>query len=193
MAAELGLVLYKLGHCSEAEALLRRAIIGLEPGNRTYSHLLGELLVQAPDRWRWRDELVAFLSGAWCALKAIGAGGRTWLTLRLGLPRAERGMPPWAQRRLPRCWRRPTCRRAASAVGGPARAADRPTAAQPEDWPDGSVGGRSPGAWCVARGRPARRQPQRTVGGPDPGAGRVPESARRAGCGPGLDDSGHIR
>src|SRR6185436_6432218 len=93
-----GLVLYKQGQLREAEAVLRRAI-GLDAGY-SYPYLtLGEVLVASPDRWKRRDEIIAFLEKGLVALKDE-PGGRTWLTLRLAAFERTVGMLPQAQRRL---------------------------------------------------------------------------------------------
>jgi tetratricopeptide (TPR) repeat protein len=98
VAAELGFVLYKLGQGPEAETYLRRAI-ALDPAS-SYPYLtLADLLAEAPDRWRRREEIIATLERGLSWLKDE-AGGRTWLTLRLAAFERSVGMLAQAQRRL---------------------------------------------------------------------------------------------
>ena len=98
VAAELGFVLHKLGQPREAETFLRRAI-ALDP-SASYPYLsLADVLAEAPDRWRRREEIVAFLEKGLVALKDE-PGGRTWLALRLAAFERSVGMLAPAQRRL---------------------------------------------------------------------------------------------
>jgi tetratricopeptide (TPR) repeat protein len=98
VAAELGFVLVKLGQPAEAETYLRRAI-ALDRSS-SYPYLtLADLLAEAPDRWRRREEIVATLERGLVALKDE-PGGRTWLTLRLAAFERSVGMLAQAQRRL---------------------------------------------------------------------------------------------
>jgi len=177
VAAELGFVLHKLGQPREAETFLRRAI-ALDP-SASYPYLsLADVLAEAPDRWRRREEIVAYLEKGLVALKDE-PGGRTWLTLRLAAFERSVGMLAQAQRRLAGLLAAPdvpaTLRQ--QALDLRAQIAADGKAQGLEDWPDGPplseadrIALKRAGA-ALDDGQPGRAAD--TLG---PVLGRVPES-----------------